>query len=83
MCRNMYDISLDLEIKNSAEMFYYLCHSTDATLAIIKFPVLLKIQRTAYTRILSFLNGDSTSEIIVLCRKNFIQLSTCDRVACL
>ena len=52
MRRNMYDISLDLEIKNSAEIFYYVCHSTDVTLAIIKFPVLLKIQRTSYARIL-------------------------------
>ena len=52
MRRIMYDISLDLETKNSAEMIYYVCHSTDVTLAVIKFPVLLKIQRTAYTRIL-------------------------------
>ena len=52
MCRNMYDISFDLKIKNSAEIFYYVRHSTDVTLAIIKFPVLLKIQRTAYIRIL-------------------------------
>ena len=49
----MYDISLDLEIKNSAEIFYFVCHSTDVTLVIIKFPVLLKIQRTAYNHILS------------------------------
>ena len=48
----MYDISLDLEIKNSAEIFYCVPHSTDVTLAIIKFLVLLKIQRTAYTNIL-------------------------------
>ena len=52
MRRNMYDISLNLEMKNSAEIFYYVCHSTDVTLAIIKFPVLLKIQCKAYTRIL-------------------------------
>ena len=52
MCRNMCDISLDLEIKNSEEIFYCVRHSTDVTLAIIKFPVLLEIQRTAYTRIL-------------------------------
>ena len=52
MRRNMYDISLDLEIKNSAEIYYCARHSTDVTLAIIKFPVPLKIQRTAYTRIL-------------------------------
>ena len=54
MRRNMYDISLDLEIKNSAEKFSCVRHSTDVTLASIKFPVLLKIQRTAYTRILPF-----------------------------
>ena len=52
MCQSMYDVSLDLEIKNSAEIFYCVRHSTDVTLAIIKFPVLLEIQRTAYTRIL-------------------------------
>ena len=48
----MYEIPLDLEIKNSAEIFYCVRHSTDVTLAMIKFPVLLKIQRAAYTRIL-------------------------------
>ena len=52
MCRNMYDIPLNLEIKNSTEILYCVCHSTDATLAIIKFPILLKIQHTAYTHIL-------------------------------
>ena len=82
MCRNMYDISLDLEIKISAEIFYCVRHSTDVTLASIKFPVLLEIQHAAYTHILPY-NGDSTSEIIAFCQKNFIQLSTCDQVACL
>ena len=52
MRRNMYDVSLDLEIKNFAEIFYYVRHSADVTLAIIKFPVLLKIQHTAYTYVL-------------------------------
>ena len=52
MRRNMHDIPLDLEIKNSAEIFYCVRHSTDVTLAMIKFPVLLNIQCTAYTGIL-------------------------------
>ena len=52
MLQNMYHISLDLEIKNSAELFYCVRHSTNITLAIMKLPVLLKIQHTVYTCIL-------------------------------
>ena len=75
----MYHISLDLEIKNPAEIFYCVRHSTDVTL------IPSSAQDTTYSlyTYIGFKMVIPSPEIIAFCRKNFIHLNSYDGVACL